>query len=597
MKKLRIYKKLVLPGCLALVGMLSSCSMFDDFLTVYPTNQITSEQFWEDKNDLTSVVASCYRQLTTDGVSQRMFVWGELRSDNFLLKSESDEDIKNIMNANLLPTNGWYDWSSYYRGIGLCNLVLSKGPSIIGKDPSFTQSDWKPIAAECKTLRALYYFYLIRAFRDVPFNLKASDTSEGARNPMPQVPEQTTLTYLINDLEGCKDDGMTNYGNDAFNACRITKNAIYSLLADMYLWRAAKNTCPDSAAKYPGMAASDYAKCIDCCDYVIKDKLYQFQKNKKRYYGYGDDSKTPLPMYTPSTMGRIEDNEYGDLFGSKGSLESVFEIAYDGSNNSNNNGLVTKFYGGMSGSTFKIGLVGGSALFQDVDGKPDLQSHAYSKTDLRAAESIRYVNNADAASNSFQVVKYIAQGIEVLDGTNVLKKDAGQPDNVNYSNIRTQSNMDANWIVYRVSDLLLMKAEAIACLYPDGDPKLKDAYDLTYAVLDRSNPAILPTDKLKYSSYGSAKSILDFVMRERQREFFGEGKRWFDLVRIAMRDNTTENMLNLLSAKYTTNASAIKAKLATLNSLYSPVYKNEMKINTALVQNPAWVVDETIVKN
>jgi hypothetical protein len=64
-----------------------------------------------------------------------------------------------------------------------------------------------------------------------------------------------------------------------------------------------------------------------------------------------------------------------------------------------------------------------------------------------------------------------------------------------------------------------------------------------------------------------------------------------------MRDNTTENMLNLLSAKYTTNASAIKAKLATLNSLYSPVYKNEMKINTALVQNPAWVVDETIVKN
>ena len=86
-------------------------------------------------------------------------------------------------------------------------------------------------------------------------------------------------------------------------------------------------------------------------------------------------------------------------------------------------------------------------------------------------------------------------------------------------------------------------------------------------------------------------------MRERQREFFGEGKRWFDMVRMAIRANSTENMLNLLAAKYTTNASAIKAKLATLNSLYSPVYKEEMKVNTALVQNPAWVVDETIVKN
>ena len=126
---------------------------------------------------------------------------------------------------------------------------------------------------------------------------------------------------------------------------------------------------------------------------------------------------------------------------------------------------------------------------------------------------------------------------------------------------------------------------------------MEEAYKMAYAVFDRSNPSIKTTDKLKYSSYGTAKAVLDFVMRERQREFFGEGKRWFDMVRMAIRDNSTENMLNLLAAKYTTNGSAIKAKLATLNSLYSPVYKEEMKVNTALVQNPAWVVDETIVKN
>lgn len=595
MKKLRIYKKLILPGCMALVGLLSSCSMFDDFLTVYPTNQITGEQFWEDKNDLNSVLASCYNQLTAGDVAKRMFVWGELRSDNFLLKSESDENIKNIMNANLLPTNSWYSWASFYRGIGLCNLVLEKGPSIIGKDPSFTESDWKPIAAECKTLRALYYFYLIRAFRDVPFNVKANDTSVGARDPMPQVPEQTTLTYLINDLEGCKDDGMTNYSTDAFNACRITKNAIYSLLADMYLWRAAKNTSADSAAKYPGMAASDYAKCIEYCDVVINDKLYRFQKNKEKYYGYGDDTKTPLPMFTPSTFGRIQDTEYNSLFGDNGSLESIFEVAYNGSNSDNS--LVTTFYGGIADGAFKVGMVGGSSIYQDVDSKPDQQNHVYSKTDLRAAESIRYLNSSDAASNSYQVIKFIAKGIEVLDGTDVLKKESGQSDNVNYSGIRTQSYMDSNWIIYRVSDVLLMKAEAIACLYPDGDPMLEEAYKMAYAVFDRSNPSIKTTDKLKYSSYGTAKAVLDFVMRERQREFFGEGKRWFDMVRMAIRDNSTENMLNLLAAKYTTNASAIKAKLATLNSLYSPVYKEEMKVNTALVQNPAWVVDETIVKN
>ena len=56
-------------------------------------------------------------------------------------------------------------------------------------------------------------------------------------------------------------------------------------------------------------------------------------------------------------------------------------------------------------------------------------------------------------------------------------------------------------------------------------------------------------------------------------------------------------VLNLLVAKYASNSSAIKAKLATMNSLFSPVLKDEMKVNPALVQNPAWIVHEDIVRN
>ena len=596
MKKIGIYKKLILPGCLALAGMFSSCSMFDDFLTVYPTNQITGEQFWEDKNDLTSVLAACYKQLTTESVAQRMFVWGEFRSDNFILKDESLEDLKNIMNANLLPTNDWFNWSSFYKGIGYCNLVLSKGEEVIARDPSFTESDWKPIAAECKALRALYYFYLVRAFRDVPFKVQASDTNEGARDPMPQVPSQEILTYLINDLEECKDDGMTDYGSDEFNTSRITKNAIYTILADIYLWRACKNASADSAAVYPGQSQSDYAKVVEYCDYVLKDKMHEFQEEKLKYYGYGDGTKTALPLYAPQSFGRISDTPYDEVFGNKGSHESIFEVAYDGSTNSNT--LVSYFYGGMSSGSLEIGKVGGSSITQSLDLKPDMGKNIFCQTDLRAVESILYDGGSTSSSETFQMVKYIAKGIEVLDGSNVRKKaSSGSAANVSYSGRRTQNQMDANWILYRVSDIILMKAEAMTCLAQDGDPELEEAFNLAYAILDRSNPLIETKNKLKYSAYNSASLVLDFIMRERQREFFGEGKRWFDLVRIAMRDNSTQKMLNLLTAKYATNASAIKAKLATLNSLFSPVLKDEIKVNPVLVQNPAWVVDETIERN
>ncbi len=590
-----IYKKLILPCCIALTGFFSSCSMFDDFLTVYPTNQITGEQFWEDKNDLTSVLASCYKQFTTTDVSRRMFVWGELRSDNFILKKEDNENIKNIVNANLLPTNSWYDWSSFYAGIGYCNLVLSKGEEVIARDPSFTESDWKPIAAECKALRALYYFYLVRAFRDVPFNVKSTDVSEGARDPMPQVRSQEILTYLINDLEGCKDDGMLDYGSSVFNTSRITKNAIYTILADLYLWRACKNASPDSAAVYPGQSQADYAKVVEYCDYVIKDKLHEFQEERESYYGSRDATKLPLPLYASQTMGRVSDIPYNELFGNKGSLESIFEIAYDGTSTPNN--LVTYFYGGVKDGNVEVGYVGGSNITQTLDLKPDGGKNIYCQTDLRAVENLMY-DGGSTSTETFQVIKYIASQVEVVDGTNVRKKtDNGSSSNVNYSGRRSSNSMDANWILYRVSDVILMKAEAMACLAEDGSPELEEAFNLAYAVLDRSNPLIETKNKLKYSAYGSASLVLDFIMRERQREFFAEGKRWFDLVRMALRDNTTQKMLNLLTAKYATNASAIKAKLATLNSLFSPVLKDEIKVNPALVQNPAWVVDETIERH
>ena len=113
----------------------------------------------------------------------------------------------------------------------------------------------------------------------------------------------------------------------------------------------------------------------------------------------------------------------------------------------------------------------------------------------------------------------------------------------------------------------------------------------------RSNPQIEAGDDLKFESYNSAQALEEFVMRERQRELFAEGKRWFDLVRYALRQGNTSKMLNLLVVKYSTNSSAIKAKLATINSLYNPVFTDELKVNTALVQNPAWITDETIVKN
>ena len=82
------------------------------------------------------------------------------------------------------------------------------------------------------------------------------------------------------------------------------------------------------------------------------------------------------------------------------------------------------------------------------------------------------------------------------------------------------------------------------------------------------------------------------ILNERQREFIGEGKRWFDLVRYAQRDGSTVNMLKFLSRKFIDNQNAIKAKLASMKSLFSPIHTDEIKNNSLLHQNEVWGTTE-----
>lgn len=597
MKKINnIYNKVVLSLCLAVTGLFSSCSLIDDFMTVYPTNQITSETFWEDKNDLNSVVYACYTNFFS--TVQKMFAWGELRSDNFLLTSESNEDLKNIMNANLLETNSWFSWAEFYAGIQFCNLCLQKGPEIVEKDASFAESDWKPIEAELKALRAVYYFYLVRAFRDVPFVVEANDTSNGADNPVPQTASEEILTFLIDDLEAVKDNGMINYGKDDLNKARITKNGIYAILCDLYLWRASKNSSADSLAKYPGEAEADYNKVIEYADYLTADLIQQFTEEREDYYGssrslFKGEEVIPLPLYTTDKNKRIEDKPYNKIFGDKYSLESLIEIAFDG--NTNSNSAITTFLNKTSNGNYAAGALSAAAAFQSVSNKPDDATTAYSKSDIRYYENIQK-QSGSSTSAVFNVMKFYPRNVTTDGADDITNSNT----NISYNSMRNQC--DANYMLYRISDVLLMKVEAIACLQQyvlkaDDEEQLHEGFRVAYGVFSRSNPMIDQADDLAFDNYNSSQLLEEFVMRERQRELFGEGKRWFDLVRYAMRQGSTSKMLNLLVVKYSTNSSAIKAKLATLNSLFNPVYKNELKVNSALVQNPAWVTDETVVKN
>ena len=589
MKKINIYKTLLVSACAFITLGTTSC---DDFLTIYPSNEITEEQFWEDRTDL-SGIRGCWKQFISQDIMERMVVWGECRSDNFDLMTESWDDMKDLMNANLLETNSLFNWSAFYKTINFCNKVLQYGPLVVERDKSFTSEDWKPVEAEMKALRALNYFYLVRTFREIPFEFNPIGSEHDVKEHSGrQFMAEVVLDSIINDVEAVKDNGMRQYTNELDNKGRFTRESIYTLLADMYLWRAAKNASPDSVAKYGSKSQDDYQKVIEYCDAVLDMYMERYDRDNPMGGGTSsENNENPYHLIRMNANGGTQDvvdDVYDEIFVQKNSRESILELQFDGSTNSNtclynyrdNNGL----YRHRDNNT---GLLQASAPCQTVTRNIDNTSGLFSQSDIRRWQSLVYT---EAGQRVYSIGKYTYQSIthDNLEDNSEGTENAFIPT----------GSFSSNWIIYRLSDVLLMKAEAITRLDAPTTEQLQDAFNCVTMILYRSNPSVTTDrDKLSFTDYQEPSQLFDLVMRERRREFFGEGKRWFDLVRMAEHDGTTTNMLTLLLTKYATNTNAVRAKLASMNSLYSPVYENELKVNPNLHQNPAWEKEETIERN
>lgn len=144
---------------------------------------------------------------------------------------------------------------------------------------------------------------------------------------------------------------------------------------------------------------------------------------------------------------------------------------------------------------------------------------------------------------------------------------------------------DARWIFYRYPEILLMKAEALAHRYVDDPIQLGIASDLVNQVRYRaygvtSFPAVNAT---------STNQMDDIILDERGREFLAEGKRWFDLMRFASRDNYLhkEYLIDRVLNSFTgVNQLIIGPRVNDPRSWYLPLNADALAANPKLVQNP-----------
>ena len=347
---------------IALLGFsFSSCS---DFLEQNPQTDLSENDFYKTADDILSAVNGAYSSLQENDIYGNWYVFGEIPSDNtrnqlsgsVTTQNEFDQfyiDTQNSMIANF--------WKAAYKVINRTNTVLGR---IDGIEINTELANRYKL--ECKFIRALMYFNLVRVYGDVPLVLKEISISESY--DILREPKENVYNQIIADLKEAQDLPVSySTAEDG----RATQGAAKALLANVY------------------MTLHKYAEAETILAEIINSGRYSLLEN---------------------TPGSLNIDGYKNVFSpvNHNSKEGIFEIQFlkggygEGSNYANN------FAPENSGTNVvAVGGTGGNNI-------PEMDIYnAYEEGDLRRdfSMSLGYYDNRK--NNEWVESRYVCKFMDV----------------------------------------------------------------------------------------------------------------------------------------------------------------------------------------
>ena len=140
----------------------------------------------------------------------------------------------------------------------------------------------------------------------------------------------------------------------------------------------------------------------------------------------------------------------------------------------------------------------------------------------------------------------------------------------------TSYNANNDYVIDRYSNVLLMKAEALTEL-----GRVAEANENLKRTVERAG--------ISYIDYGDKNELREALLNERAREFVVEGKRWFDLLRVAKRNHFANKQLiisMILSSADVKQQAILRTRVYDTMSYYLPIPERELLYDQNLKQNP-----------
>src|SRR5579872_4695855 len=148
-------------------------------LNQQPPSSIVTSLFYSNTNDFTQAVTGAYNQLR-NYPDQELWM-GEMRSDNIVATSDGNRDwqaindfLPNLTTVSFI-TSGWdNNFNGIYNANSVLDNLVTKGSNVT--DPNLRVR----FGAECRFLRAFFYFQLVRLYGEVPIVTHAMNSADVA---------------------------------------------------------------------------------------------------------------------------------------------------------------------------------------------------------------------------------------------------------------------------------------------------------------------------------------------------------------------------------------------------------------------------------
>jgi hypothetical protein len=474
---LKYIRKCILVLVILLPATQFSCEKFFEY---EPVSLFSNENVFNNADYTRQAVLGIYQLMTLDeGYSKRLSMYYGVDTDIAMCSGSFDNGRRGIARYGANSGNSEIEkpWRNLYAAIERANICISNIPEspLYNEGTEEQQAEMKRLHGEALTLRAIFYYELIRNWGDVPY--KTVPSKAGDDFSLPKTDRDIIYEDIINDLLLAAE--LVPWRSEVPEDERLTKGAVKGLLARIALARSGYSLRREGGMQRGSDHLTYYQIARDQCKEIMESGEHTLNPD------FADVFKTHCE--------RQLDTRYG---------ESMFEVGMG----IYRSGEVGYYVGNRINESSRYGKADGGirALpvyylsFDSLDIRRDI-TVAHYEIDGENYRLAREFADIFIAKWRREWIKPIFPGSDKYNGV--------------------------NWVMLRYSDVLLMFAEAENEL---NNGPTADAIDAFSQVRERAfagNVDKMPSIPTDYTGF------FNELVKERAWEFGGECIRKFDLIR------------------------------------------------------------------